>query len=97
MKALRNRLRRLEIVAAPDQEDQSIVEAIEAARKRRMGSVYEPRPPIPPEMLLGCRTIADHILLSRRLKTERLQARHNSSKPQDEVATATLAGERSTS
>ena len=45
MKALRNRLRRLEIVAAPDQEDQSIVEAIEAARKRRMGSVYEPRHP----------------------------------------------------
>jgi hypothetical protein len=42
-----------------------MAEAIQAARRKRLGPAYEPPEPIPPEVFAGCRTIADHIIASR--------------------------------
>jgi hypothetical protein len=46
------------------------VEAILAARRRRLGASYEPLS-FSPESYAGCRTVADHILRARKLRMER--------------------------
>ena len=72
MKAIVSRLRRLENAAAPAERERAAVEAILTARRRRIGADYEPRT-FPPNSFAGCRTIADRILRSRKLRMEREQ------------------------
>jgi hypothetical protein len=67
MKAIISRLRRLENAAAPAERERAAVEAIMAARRRRMGASYEP-PSFPLESFAGCRTVADRILHARQLR-----------------------------
>jgi hypothetical protein len=66
MKAIINRLRRLENTAAPAERERAAVETILAAMRRRLGASYEP-PSFPPESFAGCRTVADRILRARHL------------------------------
>ena len=66
MKAIINRLRRLENTAAPAERERAAVETILAARRRRLGPSYEPVG-LPPESFAGCRTVADRILRARHL------------------------------
>ena len=73
MRAIINRLRRLENATAPGEREQAMVEAILAARRRRLGASYEPLT-FPPESYAGCRTVADHILRARKLRMERQAA-----------------------
>ena len=69
MKAIINRLRRLENATAPAEREGAAVEAILAAGRRRLGASYEPLS-FPPESYAGCRTVADHILRTRKLRME---------------------------
>ena len=65
-----NRLRRLENTTAPVERERAMVEAILAARRRRLGASYEPLS-FPPEGYAGCSTVADRILRTRKLRVER--------------------------
>jgi hypothetical protein len=64
MKAIINRLRRLENAAAPAERERADVEAI-LENMRRLG--YDEPPSFPPESYTGCRTCADHMLRSLQL------------------------------
>jgi hypothetical protein len=70
MRAIINRLRRLENATAPAGRERAAVEAVLAARPRRLGASYEPLS-FPPDSYAGCRTVADHILRARKLRMER--------------------------
>ena len=69
MKAFINRLRKLENAAVPQARERAQVEAILEVRRRRLGADYEPLT-LPPNSFAGCRTIADRILRSRKLRME---------------------------
>ena len=73
MRAIINRLRRLENATAPAGRERAAVEAILAARRRRLRASYEPLS-FPPESYAGCCTVADRILRTRKLTMERLPA-----------------------
>jgi hypothetical protein len=64
MKAIVNRLRRLENAAAPAEQERAVAEAILEARRRRLGADYKPAT-FPAESYAGCRTTADRIVRSR--------------------------------
>ena len=64
MKAIINRLRRLENAAAPVEREGLVVQAILEARRWRLGESYEATGLLTGSFA-GCRTIADRILLSR--------------------------------
>jgi hypothetical protein len=70
MRAIMNRLRRLENATAPVERERAAVEVILAARRRRLGAEYEPLS-FPPESFAGCCTVADRILRARKLRMER--------------------------
>ena len=53
MRAIMNRLRRLENTTAPAGRERAAVEAILAARRRRLGASYEPFS-FPAESYAGC-------------------------------------------
>jgi hypothetical protein len=71
MRTIINRIRRLENAVAPDERAQAMAEAIQAARRRRLGADYVEPISFPPESYAGCRTIADRILRTRQLLMER--------------------------
>lgn len=66
MRAIVNRLHRLENAVAPADRERAVFEAILAARRRRLGADYQPVS-FPPESFAGCRTVADRILRTRQL------------------------------
>jgi hypothetical protein len=66
MKTIINRLRRLEHVVAPDERAQASAEAIQEARRRRLGADYD-FTNFPPESYAGCRTASEHIQRTREL------------------------------
>jgi hypothetical protein len=66
MRALISRLRRLENATAPAERERAIVDAILAARRRRLGPKYEPTA-FPPESYAGCRGVPGRILRTRQL------------------------------
>jgi hypothetical protein len=70
MKTMLNRVRRLEEVAAPAERERAAVEAILEARRRRLGADCESMT-FRPGSFAGCKTIADRILQTRRLRMER--------------------------
>ena len=70
MRAIVNRLRRLENASAPAERERAAVEAILEARRRRLGADYVPMT-FPPESYAGCRTVADRILRQRQLSMAR--------------------------
>jgi len=70
MKAILNRLRRLENANAPADRELAAVEAILEARRRRLGPDYEPVA-FPPGSFDGCRTMAERIVRARMLLMER--------------------------
>ena len=82
MRAIMNRLRRLENATAPVERERAAVEAILAARRRRLGAEYEPLS-FPPESFAGCRTVADRILRTRKLRMERQVGRSMESRWRD--------------
>jgi hypothetical protein len=61
MKAIINRLRRLENAAAPAERERAAAAMILENMRRRLGSDYEPIK-YPPDWFEGCRGDADHIL-----------------------------------
>jgi len=61
MKAIFNRLRRLENAAAPAKRERAAAEQILEARRRRLGADYDPIK-YPPDWFAGCRPTADRIL-----------------------------------
>ncbi len=65
MKAILNRLRRLENAHTPADRDRTLLEAILEARRRRLG------PESPPGSFDGCRTMAERIVRARALLMER--------------------------
>jgi len=69
MKAIQNRLRRLENAVAPNESELALAAEILAARRRRLGTDYEPIS-IPPEIYSGCRGIADRIRRARQFLLE---------------------------
>jgi hypothetical protein len=69
MKAISNRLRRLENAAAPAERERAAVETIVEARCARLGADYEPLK-FPPGWFAGSRSMADHILRARQLHVE---------------------------
>jgi hypothetical protein len=71
MRAMLNRIRRLEEVAAPYERDRAVAAAIIAARRRRLGADYVELIPFPPESYAGCRNDADRIVRTRELLMER--------------------------
>jgi hypothetical protein len=71
MRAIFNRLRRLETASAPHERTRAPAETIMEARRRRLGAAYKP-PSFPPEIHDGCRMSADRINRAREL----LMARH---------------------
>jgi len=70
MKAIINRLRRLENATAPAERGRAAAEAILEARRRRLGASYEPLS-FPPESYSGCCTVLDRIFRTRELRMER--------------------------
>ena len=64
MRAIMNRLRRLENTTAPVGRNGRRWRRFLAARQRRLGAEYEPLS-FPLESYAGCRTIADRILKLR--------------------------------
>jgi hypothetical protein len=58
VKALVNRLRRLETAHAPDERVSAAVEAIRAARRKRLGADYKELEH-PPGAFDGCHNMAD--------------------------------------
>ena len=68
MRAIINRLRRLENATAPVERERAAVEAILAARRRRLGASYEPFS-FPAESYAGCCTVADRIFRTRELRS----------------------------
>jgi hypothetical protein len=61
MRAIMNRLRRLEDATAPVEWERAIVEAILTARRRRLGASCEPLS-FPIESYAGCSIVAQHLL-----------------------------------
>ena len=57
MRAMLNRIRRLEKVAAPAERERAAVEAILEARRRRLGADCEPMT-FPTGSFAGCKTVA---------------------------------------
>ena len=72
MRAIISRIRRLENAAAPAAWERAAVEAILAARRRRLGADYVEPIPFPPESYAGCRTSAHRILRTRQLLKGRI-------------------------
>jgi len=70
MRAIINRLRRLEYAAIPAERDRAAVAAILEAR-RRLGPDYIEPTPFPPDRFTGRRTMADRIVRARMLSRER--------------------------
>jgi hypothetical protein len=66
MKAIFNRLRRLENAVAPAERERAAAEAILEARRRRLEADYEPIT-FPPDWFAGYRTLADRINRARQL------------------------------
>jgi hypothetical protein len=73
MKAIINRLRRLETATAPHERERAAAEAIIEARRRRLGADYEPMV-FPEDWFAGCRGTADQILRARHFLQERKAA-----------------------
>ncbi len=69
MRAIINRLRRLEHAAVPDARANAAVKAILEARRRRLGGDYH-LTEYPPSWFDGCRGAADHILRARQFKMQ---------------------------
>ena len=69
MKAIFDRLRRLENAAAPAEREHTAAEAILENRRRRLGANHEPLA-CPPDWFAGCRSTADRILRTRQLHME---------------------------
>jgi hypothetical protein len=72
MRAIIQRLRRLEKAAAPGKWElinHAIAERIMEARRRRLGPDYKPTS-FPPEIYAGCRTIAERIIRAREFRME---------------------------
>ncbi len=69
MKAIFNRLRRLENAAAPAERGRAAVEAILGARGARLGADYEPLR-FPPGWFAGASSMADRILRARQFRME---------------------------
>jgi hypothetical protein len=67
MRAIFNRLRRLEQAAVPDERAHAAAEAILEARRHRLGADYVEPIPFPPESYAGCRSMADRIIRTREL------------------------------
>jgi len=67
VKAIIRRLRRLEGAKPPVEAGQTMAESIVAARRRRLEASGQPVEDLPPVDYTGYRTIADRILLARRL------------------------------
>ena len=70
MRAIINRIRRLEIAAAPNERACAAAEAIRAARRKRLGADYRDIE-YPLGSFDGCRTTADYIRRAGRLRMER--------------------------
>jgi hypothetical protein len=70
MKAIYGRLRRLENAGAPADLEKEAAQAILDARRRRLGTAYEPVP-FPSETDVDRCAIADRILCTRKLVKER--------------------------
>jgi hypothetical protein len=70
MKAIVNRLRRLENAAAPAERERAAAEAILEARRQRLGADYVEPIPYPPDWFAGCRTQADTIIRARQFLME---------------------------
>jgi len=85
MRAINNRIRRLENAAAPAQLEQSIAQAIIEARRRRLGADYVEPIPFPPESYAGCRSSADRINRARELLMARPATGAISSRPRTEA------------
>jgi hypothetical protein len=66
-----SRLRRLENTAVPAQREQAAVEAINAARRRRLGADYAEPIPFPPGSFDDCPTRAERINRIGKLRRER--------------------------
>ncbi len=71
MKAIINRLHRLEKANAPADRDRALLGAILEARRRRLGRDYVEPTPLPPGSFDGCRTMAERIVRARALLMER--------------------------
>ncbi len=89
MRAIISRIRRLENAAAPAERERAAVEAILAARRRRLGADYVEPIPFPPESYAGCRTIANRMLRTRKLRIERqvVEAQHRGKSQGSRIAT----------
>jgi hypothetical protein len=70
MKAIINRVRRLENAAAPAERECKIAQAIRDARRRRLGADYVEPIPFPPEIYAGCRTMGERIIRARQFRME---------------------------
>ena len=73
MRAIFNRLRRLETASAPHERTRAPAETIMEARRRRLGAAYEPTV-FPEGWFAGCRGTADYILRARQFLQERQAA-----------------------
>ena len=73
MRAIFNRLHRLENASVPVERKRAAAEAIIEARRRRLGAAYEPTV-FPEGWFAGCRGTADHILRARQFLQERQPA-----------------------
>ena len=70
MKAIVSRLRRLEIALGPEEQASAAVQAILAARRKRLGADYKDIE-YPRGSFDGCRTTADYIRSARQSRMER--------------------------
>ena len=76
MRAIVNRLRRLEKAAIPLERERSIVEAILESSRRRLEASGQPYHEEPLHVdYPGCRTVADHIMRARAARLERRAGR----------------------
>ena len=69
MKAIFDRLRRLENAAALAERERTVAEAILENRRRRLGANHEPLA-CPPDWFAHCRSTADRILRAGQLHVE---------------------------
>jgi hypothetical protein len=69
MKAIFNRLRRLENTAAPAERGGAAAQIILENYRRRVGPDYEP-PEFPADWFAGCRSTAERILRARQFRGE---------------------------
>jgi hypothetical protein len=75
VKAIIRRLRRLEGANPSAEPSRALAELISARRRRRLEASGQPDEDLPTVDYTGCRTIADHILRTRRVRMEHERTR----------------------